>query len=167
MNPEKRREKKLAKRKASKERDGQHQRESEAARRSSVSYTEVNIRREVADIIEGAARRDCRVVVIGELILFSTASGDAWLLDIDDQTAACLARDGESQGVRIVETPTQFAIDWEASYAIDGDAFCVRHRSGKMSVIMGYPVAEIQQAIARHVQLAGGRSHLASRNSPS
>ena len=161
MNPEKRRAKKLAKRKASKDRDGQHQRESEAARRSSVSHTEVSILREVAYIIERAVRQDARVVVIGELVLFSTASGDAWLLDIDDRTATCLARDGVSQGVRITETPTQFVIDWEGGYSIEGDIFCIQHRSGKMSAITGYPLTEIQQAIAHHAQLAGGATRLA------
>lgn len=161
MNPEKRREKKLAKRKASKDRDGKHQRESEAARGSSVSHTEVSILREVAHIIERATRREGRVVVIGELVLFSTASGDAWLLDIDDQSAACLARNGQSQDVRIVETPTQFAIEWEATFSFDGDAFCVRPHAGMRSIITGYPLAEIQQAIARHAQLAVEETRLA------
>lgn len=94
MNPEKRREKKLAERKASKDRDGQHQRESDAARRSSVSHTEVSILREVAHIIERATRREGRVVVIGELVLRkhvwpgSTAISSTLCL-----RASCLGRD--------------------------------------------------------------------------
>lgn len=162
MNPDQRRKNKLAKRKAAKERD----RVAEAARRLMVSHTDVSIQREVAHIVDRAVRRDGRVVVIGELVLFATASGDAWLLDTDDQTAVCLARDGASQGVRIVETPTQFAIDWDGTYTFDGKVFRVRHRSGKLSAITGYPLDEIQQAIARHTQLAGGTTRLASEKPP-
>ncbi|MFM9964044.1 MAG: hypothetical protein ACKV2Q_22810 [Planctomycetaceae bacterium] len=158
MNPDQWGEKKLAKRKAAKKRD----RVAEAARRLMVSHTDVSIQREVAHIIDRATQRDSRVVVIGELVLFSTARGDAWLLDTDDQTAVCLARAGESQGARIVETPTQFAIEWEGTYTIVGDVFRVRYRSGTLSSIAGYPMAEIQRAIARHTQLVGQKTRLAS-----
>src|SRR5215831_14306986 len=37
-----------------------------------------------------------RIVTIGQLLLFSTETGDAWLLDPADRLAARLARDGES-----------------------------------------------------------------------
>jgi len=49
-------------------------------------------------------------VSVGQLILFSTETGDAWLLDPADRLAARLARDGESEPVRIEETDTTFAI---------------------------------------------------------
>src|SRR5438874_12834137 len=41
-----------------------------------------------------AADRDGRIVAIGQLVLFSTKTGDAWLLDPTDQLAARLARGG-------------------------------------------------------------------------
>ena len=65
MNPDQRREKKMAKRKAVKELARQRERTAEAARRLMVSQTDVSIQREVAHIIECAAQRDGRVVVIG------------------------------------------------------------------------------------------------------
>ena len=164
MNPDQRREKKRAKRKAAKGLQRQCERAAEAGRVLMVSQSDVSIRREVAHIIERAVQRDSRVVVLAELVLFSTTSGDAWLLDTDDKTAVCLARDGDSQGVRIVETPTQFAIDWEANYTFDAEVFVVQHRSGKVSAITGYPLAEIQQVIAQHTQLAGAKPRLAIQN---
>src|SRR5207245_11160732 len=39
-----------------------------------------------------AAQRQSRIVTIGQLVLFSTETGDAWLLDPSDQLAAPLAR---------------------------------------------------------------------------
>src|SRR5499427_6818048 len=50
---------------------------------------------EVRYVQRCAARHDGRIVTIGQLILFSTETGDAWLLDKDDGLAAPLARDGD------------------------------------------------------------------------
>jgi len=70
-----------------------------------------------------AADYDSRIVTIGQLILFSTKTGDAWLLDPADQSAARLAREGESEPIHIEETDTTFAIGWKGRYRIDGPAF--------------------------------------------
>ena len=45
---------------------------------------------EVRYIQNKAAEHDGRVVTLGQLILFSTDTGDAWLLDVADQLAAPL-----------------------------------------------------------------------------
>ena len=50
---------------------------------------------EVRYIQRRAADRHGRVVAVGQLVLFSTETGDAWLLDPSDQLAARLARDGD------------------------------------------------------------------------
>ena len=50
-----------------------------------------------------AAKHDGRVVTIGQLVLFSTETGDAWLLDPSDQLAARLARDGDPEPFHIEE----------------------------------------------------------------
>src|SRR5215472_14650424 len=49
---------------------------------------------EVRYIQRRAADHHSRIVTIGQLILFSTETGDAWLLDPADRLAARLARDG-------------------------------------------------------------------------
>ena len=75
-----------------------------------------------------------RFVTIGQLVLFSTETGDAWLLDPADRLAARLARDGESEPVHIEETDTTFAIGWKGRYRIDGPAFRLlrsRYRPGR------------------------------------
>ena len=50
---------------------------------------------EVRYIQRRAADHDGRIVTIGQLVLFSTGPGDAWLLDRSDLLAARLARNGE------------------------------------------------------------------------
>src|SRR5260370_15077950 len=67
---------------------------------------------EVRYIQRRAADYDSRTVTIGQLILFSTKTGDAWLLDHADQLAARLARKRESEPIQIDETDTTCAIEW-------------------------------------------------------
>jgi hypothetical protein len=57
---------------------------------------------EVRYMQQRAARYEGRIVTIGPLVLFSTETGDDWLLDPSDHLAAPIAREGESlyQGCR-------------------------------------------------------------------
>jgi hypothetical protein len=59
---------------------------------------------EVRYILGRAAEHDGRVITIGQIILFSTETGDAWLLDPSIQLAARLAPDGDPEPFHIEET---------------------------------------------------------------
>jgi len=78
---------------------------------------------EVRNIQGKAADHDGRMVILGQLILFSTDTGDAWLLDVADHLAARLARDGDPDPIHLEETDTTFAIEWKGHYRIEGSAF--------------------------------------------
>ena len=83
-------------------------------------------------------------MTVGTLALFSTDTGDAWLLDPGDHLAARVARDGDPEDVYFEETDTQFAIGWKGEYWIDGNAFVYIDRdSGRVITILGYPVRRI------------------------
>jgi len=78
------------------------------------------------------------------LILFSTDTGDAWLLDPADHLAARLARDGDPEPIYFEETDTTFAIGWKGHYSIEGDAFIYIDRdSARIVTILGYPTRRI------------------------
>src|SRR6201982_3263423 len=95
---------------------------------------------EVPHIQRRAADHTGRVISIGQLILFSTKTGDAWLLDPSDQLAARLARDGDPEPIHSEETDTTFAIGWKGHYRIEGPAFVyVDPDTGRTSTILGYP----------------------------
>ena len=102
-----------------------------------VRYSQVSIKqpnvvlREVDYIVARAAQFDSRVVTLGELVFFSTASGDAWMLDPEDRLALKLAEAGNRNPAKIVETASRFAIEWTASYRLDGDAFVTMDGSGQ------------------------------------
>src|SRR6201982_444491 len=101
---------------------------------------------EVRYIQHRAADHHGRFVTIGQLVLFSTETGDAWLLDPADRLAARLARDGESKPIHIEETDTPFAIGWQGCYRIEGPAFVYADNdSGRVTTILGYPTDQLAQ----------------------
>jgi hypothetical protein len=101
---------------------------------------------EVRCILRRAAEHDGRVVTIGQLVLFSTETGDAWLLDPSDQLAARLARDGAPEPFHIEENDSTFTIDWKGRYRIEGTAFVYMDReTGRLATIYGYPTHKLIQ----------------------
>jgi hypothetical protein len=102
---------------------------------------------EVRSIVRRAADHDGRVVTIGQLTLFASETGDAWLIDRDDHLALRLARHGDPEPFRIEETATSFAIDWKGHYRIEGKAFVYTDRdTGRTTAVLGYPTDKIAQA---------------------
>ena len=101
---------------------------------------------EIRYIQRRAAEHDGRFVTVGPLALFSTDTGDAWLLDPHDHLAARLARDGDAEDIYFEETDAQFTIGWKGEYRIDGDAFVYIDRdSGRIVTILGYPIRRIAE----------------------
>ena len=99
---------------------------------------------EVRYIIRRAADHDGRVVTIGQLTLFSSQTGDAWIIDRDDLLALRLARQGDPEPFHIEETDTSFAIDWKAHYRIEGAAFVYTERdTGRITTMLGYPTDKL------------------------
>lgn len=111
-----------------------------------VDGKDFRLAEEIRYIQDKAAEHELRMVTIGQLILFSTETGDAWLLDITDKLAARLARDGDPEPIHLEETDTSFAIGWMGNYRIDGPAFIYSDRkTGRVTTIVGYPTKKIAQ----------------------
>jgi hypothetical protein len=111
-----------------------------------IDGKDFHLAEEIGYIQRRAAEHDGRCVMIGPLALFSTETGDAWLLDPEDHLAARLARDGDPEDVYFEETDTRFAIGWKGKYRIDGDAFVyIDKDSGRVVTILGYPVRRIAE----------------------
>jgi len=99
---------------------------------------------EVRYIQRRAAEHDGRVVAIGQLTLFSTQTGDAWIIDRDDHLAFRLACQGDPEPFHITETNTSFAIDWKGHYRIEGKAFIYTDRdTGRTTTVLGYPTDKL------------------------
>ena len=111
-----------------------------------VAGRDFRLANEVRYIQRQAAHQHGRIVTVGQLILFSTETGDAWLLDPADGLAARLARDGESEPIHIEETDNTFAIGWKGRYLIEGPAFVYSDNdSGRVTSVLGYPTDQLAQ----------------------
>ncbi|MBI4646928.1 MAG: hypothetical protein HY738_10135 [Bacteroidia bacterium] len=107
----------------------------------------IKIKKEIDYIIKRANECDARIVRINELLLFSTETGDAWILDTEDKFAICLMQNWIKQKYKIIDTSTQFGFDWDYQYHIEGDSFIVLNKSGVIKQIFGYPIQEIEKQI--------------------
>jgi hypothetical protein len=101
---------------------------------------------EIEYIRSRAAEHDLRLVTIGPLVLFSTETGDAWLLDPSDHLAARVARDGDPEHVHFEETDSSFAIGWKGNYRIELDTFVfVDLATARVTTVLGYPTRRLAQ----------------------
>ncbi len=116
---------------------------------SRVSLRRLDPLREAKYVVGLAARGEPRVITLGGLVFFSSASGDAWMLDAQEGLARCLARGGEPLPTGIRETSESFAIEWDETYRIEADAMVFTASSGREKVVLGYPAVEIQRAVNR------------------
>jgi len=67
-----------------------------------ISGKDFQLADEIRYIQRRAAAYDGRFVTVGPLALFSTDTGDAWLLDPTDHLAARVARGGDPDSARVV-----------------------------------------------------------------
>jgi hypothetical protein len=110
---------------------------------------DVSIAREADYIVARAIAEDAGVVSLGPLVFFSTATGDAWVLDAEDNLALQLAAAGTRLPFAITETRERFAIEWAGTFEIAGDLMTFADKAGKLRTVMGYPTREIAAALAR------------------
>ena len=109
-----------------------------------IAGKDFNLADEIRYIQRRAAEHDGRWVTVGPLVLFSTDTGDAWLLDPADQLAARLARDGDPEDLYFEDTETRFAIEWKGNFRVVGDAFLYTDRdTGRVLSILGYPIERL------------------------
>ncbi len=101
---------------------------------------------EVQYIQRRAADYDSRIITVGPLVLFSSETGDAWVLDPADQLATPVAREGDPLPVQVEDTATSFTIGWTGQYQIDGDAFVYVAKDARtVRTILGYPTRLIAE----------------------
>ncbi|HKC13724.1 MAG TPA: hypothetical protein VKI41_16995 [Vicinamibacteria bacterium] len=105
-----------------------------------IERKDFNLADEIAYIQRQAADHVSRIVTLGPVLLFSTKSGDAWLLDPADHLATPIARDGEALPVSIVDAEKTFSVAWRGRYEITGDVFTFHDaESGRVTALLGYP----------------------------
>ncbi len=89
------------------------------------------------------------VGALGVLLLFCTATGDAWLLEITGGDALQLSDQGLALDVVIEENPETTEIEWSHTYELRPGQFAVTSYKDKSEkVYADYPVEEIEKVVA-------------------
>ena len=106
-----------------------------------------------------AAEKTGEIVVImtgpeisaeGPLVLFSTGVGDAWLIDPDDNSAACLMWQGEKRPTPFRDLADSIEIDWDGDLALNGQFVnldCPSIAAIGRRAVAGYPVQAIRDIL--------------------
>ncbi|MFA6497819.1 MAG: SEC-C metal-binding domain-containing protein [Desulfurivibrionaceae bacterium] len=82
-----------------------------------------SVKIEVEKIQESASAKKAAVLALGVFVLFSTTSGDAWLLEVTDMDAIQVARGGEKLAVQIEENPETIEINWTHKFSVKNKKF--------------------------------------------
>ncbi len=114
-----------------------------------VRWDEVSITGEVEYIVSRAMAEDARIVSLPPLVSFSTATGDAWILEAEDGLAVQLAAAKPRLPFAITETPDRFAVEWPGTFRIDDHTMIFTDKAGRVGTIVGYQTQQIVAAIAR------------------
>jgi len=114
-----------------------------------VRREEVSIAGEADYVIARAMAEDARVVSLPPLVFFSTATGDAWVLDAEDGLALPLAAPKTRLPFTITDTPERFAVERAGTFRIEGELMIFGDEAGTVRTIVEYPTREIVAALAR------------------
>ena len=104
----------------------------------------------VDTIRTAAAEKTVKFMELGVFLLYSTAAGDAWLLEVTDSDCVQLAVGGDLPAVPINEDPETIEIDWTHTFAIVAKKFEITaYTDRSVSVLDDCPVQEVHAARKR------------------
>ncbi len=83
---------------------------------------------------------------VGNFILFSTYSGEAWVLDPRENLALWIADKYKPLPYTIRESKNSLHIEWQESFLIEKDVF-IGITDGNQSSFMDYPIAQLKKLI--------------------
>jgi hypothetical protein len=115
------------------------------SRRKTISLAEE------IEIIQTAAEKGRKQMrELGVFVLFSTESGDGWLLEVTCQDALLLSSAGKAVGIEMEVTPETIAVNWSHRFAIRNKVFeTTAYEDKKVVSYPDYPTASIAASVKR------------------
>ncbi len=114
------------------------------------SPPQLSLKAEVEKIQQSALTGKSEVRTIGVFVLFSTAGGDAWLLELTAMDALLLSQGGVAREVEIVESPETLEINWSHQFAVRHKQLVVTSYADKAEIVLsGCPTHSIWSAIKK------------------
>jgi hypothetical protein len=109
-----------------------------------------SLNREVELLQQAAAEKRDTLKTLGVFVLFSTAAGDAWLLEVTEMDAIQVARAGDKLAVEIVENLETIEINWTHKFALRHKNFVLTAYADKSEQTMtDYPTQRISAAVKK------------------
>lgn len=104
----------------------------------------------VKDIQADAVSKKPMIRELGVFFFFSTAKGDAWVMEMTDRDCVQVARDGEALDVPIDENPETIEINWSHMYAVeDRQLRITAYADKKVEILADGPTRELNAAMRR------------------
>ncbi len=109
-----------------------------------------SLRGEIKKIQLAAGGKEIKLRELGVFVLFSTARGDAWLLEVSAADGVQVASMGEPIEVDIEENPETIAVNWTHTFAFRNKQFVVTsYKDRTETVCPDYPSHTVFAAVNR------------------
>ncbi|MBM9512530.1 YecA family protein [Desulfogranum marinum] len=123
------------------------QMERQAVKEDQIKVTLMNA---IAKVQGAAKKKKEEFFELGVFIFFSSAKGDAWLLEVTDSDAVQVARDGEALEAPIEENSETIEINWSHTYALrEKKLFLTSYADQEEMQLSGAPTQQINAAMKR------------------
>ncbi len=110
----------------------------------------ITVSGEAGIIRQAAINHQETLKIIGVFIFFSTAAGDAWILELTEQDAAMVAQNGKAIDVEISEQAETISINWSHRFKIKNKRFITISYQDKTSeTYEKYPAATINSTLKK------------------
>ncbi|MDO5674980.1 MAG: SEC-C metal-binding domain-containing protein [bacterium] len=108
------------------------------------------LKAEIAKLQQTAQEQEAKFWELGVFLFFSTAAGDAWLLEITETDAVQVAQAGAAIDLPIEENAETIAINWTHTFKlVDKQIVLTSYASGQEEPLPQAPAQQIHAAIRR------------------
>jgi hypothetical protein len=118
--------------------------------RSSEQTLKLSLMHEIELAQQAAAEKRPSFREMGVFLFFSTATGDAWLLEMTESDGVQVAREGVALPPPIDQNPETIEVEWSHTFAIHNREMTITsYADHSTQALTGCPTAEISAAMKR------------------
>ncbi|MEZ5565460.1 MAG: zinc chelation protein SecC [Gammaproteobacteria bacterium] len=107
---------------------------------------------EIKKLQQKAGQRQAAMWTKGVFVFFSTADGNAWVLEASGMDALQVAAAGTPQDAEVIQTPDAIEVTWSHRFTIRKDFTVIAYADQQRTVLPDYPAGRLRALLdkARH-----------------